>query len=351
MDSTVHRLVKAYGLDEGLQRARQQGCEPRLVEVARRFYESGELDLGVNYAGLCILNLPHRPLPKPETVWLRELKRTGFSCKLIIEPGMLDIGGNVQRFGVPYGVTGRLILLYLQKQALVGGSREIELGSTMYEWMKRLGVGLGGKDYKHVREQMFRISACSLRFLWGGQDETGAVMSGWKKDSIIEEGILMIGRDGDEHQPALWRERIVLSATFFEALRERPVPIDLNAVRAINYSSRALDIYIWLAYRLHTLKRPMKVTWPMLREQFGEPEHRLDRFRDRFSDALKIALQVYPVAKVEADASALTLHPSPPAVPERPMLQVVTPSSSAAGEALLSFDRSVRADRKILTEG
>ena len=40
MDSTVHRLVKAYGLDEGLQRARQQGCEPRLVEVARRFYES-----------------------------------------------------------------------------------------------------------------------------------------------------------------------------------------------------------------------------------------------------------------------------------------------------------------------
>ena len=47
MDSTVHRLVKVYGLDEGLQRARRQGCEPRLVEVARRFYESGELDLGV----------------------------------------------------------------------------------------------------------------------------------------------------------------------------------------------------------------------------------------------------------------------------------------------------------------
>jgi hypothetical protein len=349
MDATVHHLVKVYGLDEGLQRARQQGFEPRLVEVARRFYESGELDLGVNYAGLCILNLPHRPLPRPEAVWLRELKRTGFSCKLIVEPGMLDIGGHVQRFGVPYGVTGRLILLYLQKQALVGGTREIELGGTMYEWMKRLGVGLGGKDYKHVREQMFRISACSLRFLWGGQDETGQTLSGWKKDSIIEEGVLMIGRDGDEHQPVLWRERIVLSATFFEALRERPVPIDLSAVRAINYSSRALDIYIWLAYRLHTLKSPMKVTWPMLREQFGEPEHRLDRFRDRFSDALKIALQVYPTAKVEADAAALTLHPSPPAVPERPVLQVVMPPRSVADGGALPFDRASRPSRAILT--
>jgi hypothetical protein len=177
-------------------------------------------------------------------VWLRELRRTGFSCKLIIDPGMLDVGGVVQRFGVPYGVTGRLILLYLQKQALVGRSWEIELGATMYEWMKRLGVGLGGKDYKHVREQMFRISAYSLRFLWGGQDETGQTMSGWKKDSIIEEGILMIGRDGDERQPVLWREHIVLSATFFEALRERPVPIDLNAVRAINYSSRARHLHL-----------------------------------------------------------------------------------------------------------
>src|SRR5688500_11484136 len=132
---------------------------------------------------------------------------------------MLDVGGNVQRFGVRYGVTGRLILLYLQKQALVHGTREIALGGTMYEWMKRLGVGLGGKDYKHVREQMFRISACSLRFLWGGQDESGAVMSGWMMDSIIEEGILMIGIDGDEHQQALYRERNGRWDPFYEALR------------------------------------------------------------------------------------------------------------------------------------
>src|SRR4051812_19659615 len=125
------------------------------------------------------------------------------------------------------------------------------------------------------------------------------MMSGWKKDSIIEEGILMIGRDGGEQQPVLWRERIVLSATFFEALRERPVPIDLNAVRAINYSSRALDIYIWLAYRLHTLKRPMKFSGPILRERLGEPENRLARFGAQSSEALKFAFPVSPPARVE----------------------------------------------------
>src|SRR3954452_24929750 len=98
----------------------------------------------------------------------------------------------------------------------------------MYEWMKRVGIDLGGKDYKHVREQMLRISACSLRFLWGGRDENGAALSGWKKDTIIDEGVLLIGQDGDERQSVLWRDRIVLSSTFFEALRERPVPIDLR---------------------------------------------------------------------------------------------------------------------------
>ena len=122
----------------------------------------------------------------------------------------------------------------------------------------------------------------------------------------------------------LWHERVVLSSTFFEALKERPVPIDLNAVRAINYSSRALDIYVWLAYRLHTLKKPMKVSWPALREQFGEPSHRLDRFRDRFCDALKLALEVYPKAVVDISTSASVLHPSLPAVPERPILRSVT---------------------------
>ena len=64
MDSTVHRLIKVYGLDEGLQRARRQGCESRLVEVARRFYESGELDLVVR----CRQKIPSgREPPAPLT--------------------------------------------------------------------------------------------------------------------------------------------------------------------------------------------------------------------------------------------------------------------------------------------
>jgi hypothetical protein len=322
MNTAMHRLVGVYGVNGGLDKARQEGADPRLVEIARRFYEEATPELGVNYAGLCILNLPHRPLQSSQDIWKREIRRPDFSCALIVEPGILEVGGRLQQFGVPYGMTGRLIMIFLQKQALMTQSREVELGTTMYEWMKRLGVACGGANYRMLREQMLRLSACSVRFLWGARDESGQQVSGFKKDSIIEEGILMIDRAGSQEQPMLWRDRIVMSPTFYQALCERPVPIDLRAIRAINGSSRALDLYVWLAYRLHTLKKPMTIGWHALRDQFGEPQHRLDRFRERFLDSLKMALVVYPDAQVDYDSNALVLKPSPPAVPKRPQVSV-----------------------------
>jgi hypothetical protein len=41
------------------------------------------------------------------------------------------------------------------------------------------------------------------------------------------------------------------------------------AGRAIGTRSLALDVYVWLAYRLHSLTRPTPVTWAALHGQFG----------------------------------------------------------------------------------
>jgi len=40
-------------------------------------------------------------------------------------------------------------------------------------------------------------------------------------------------------------------------------------VRAINNNSMALDLYCWLAYRLHVLTVPRAVTWKALWLSFG----------------------------------------------------------------------------------
>ena len=313
--------MKAYDVHE------LKGIDPRQIAVLRRLDD--ELDIGVTYAGWCILNLPHRRLAQPNLTWRRELRRADFTCQLIIEPGELQVGTKTTLFGVPYGSTARIILLYLQSEAIRTQSREIELGPSFSAWLKRLGIPIGGKTYKAAYEQLMRISACSLRFLWGGRDDRGLPMNGFHKDSIITTGA--IGFDIHEvfGQQRLWQERIVLGETFFQELKKRPVPVNVNAVRAIMHSSRATDLYVWLTYRTFGLNRPIKIGWLALREQFGEPKNRLDRFRDRFNDALKLALTVYSECRVEVDLrKGLTVHPSPPAVPERRCLRVVSPSST-----------------------
>ncbi len=307
--ANAHQLIATFGLEQGLFQARAEGLDPKLAAILHGFYgESGD-DNGFQYAGLCLLGLPHRRLEREDMIWERELNRPDLACSLIVEPGLLKIRGKNERLGVPFGPAARMILIYLQTQAVRSRSREVRLGSSMRDWLNRMGMSIGGRQYDAVRDQAKRISACTLRFIWG--DERS---SGFDKDSIIKRGLLLL-----EHsdQMRLWDEHVVLGETFYHALCERPVPINLNAIRQIANSSQAIDVYIWLAYRLHALKRRTELSWSTVRDQFGPETSRLDRFRDRFSKALEAALCVYPDARVTWDSRALVLYPSPPPVRER----------------------------------
>jgi hypothetical protein len=79
----------------------------------------------------------------------------------------------------------------------------------------------------------------------------------------------------------------------------------------------AIDIYIWLAYRLHKLDKPLPITWKALYGQFGAGFQRIRAFREKFKEPLALALAAYPEAIVELDNGGVRLHPSPPPVAEQ----------------------------------
>ena len=81
-----------------------------------------------------------------------------------------------------------------------------------------------------------------------------------------------------------------------------------------------LDAYTWLAYRLHALRKPTPVHWARLHQQFGGGFKTVRQFKATFLANLKLAMAVYPEAKVEADPAGLILHPSKPPIPERKLL-------------------------------
>lgn len=79
----------------------------------------------------------------------------------------------------------------------------------------------------------------------------------------------------------------------------------------------AIDIYIWLAYRLHNLLKPVPISWKALHDQFGPGFQRVRAFREKFKEPLALALAAYPEAIVKVDDAGVCLHPSPPPVTEQ----------------------------------
>ena len=99
-------------------------------------------------------------------------------------------------------------------------------------------------------------------------------------------------------------------------MKKHPVPVEEAAVRQIANNSLALDVYCWLAYRLHSLNGAITVSWKALHGQFGRSVARLDHFKDHFRTVLTLATSVYPDADVEEIAKwlGLILNPSKPPV-------------------------------------
>jgi hypothetical protein len=295
----VHQLIIREGLEAVRGRAETR-AERQAIEAAGAILAEEESRLGITHAGFAMTSLPHKHIEDP--LWRRQGHRT----TLLVESGRTGNGGWI---GVPYGSMARLILLYLQTEAVRSNNPEVELGRSMHAWLSRMEISTGGKNYRLVGEQARRISACRLTFL---TEMPGAEM---RQNGAFVQNAITLTIDADERQRGLWQDSVRLDDGFWRSLKEHPVPVREEAVRAIGARSLALDVYIWLAYRLHALTKATPVTWTALHAQFGAGFKAVRQLKPTFREALTLALAVYPEARVDLEASGAVLHPSPPAVP------------------------------------
>jgi Plasmid encoded RepA protein len=298
--SNVHRLVLTHGRDQARNMVDER--ERSLVEIAAEVLSDDTQRMGISYTGFCLTALPHKKLADDQP-W----EKKGHRVTLLVEPGRLRHGGRTKLFGVPYGARARMILLYLQTQAIRTGSREVALGRSMREWMERMGLAVGGETARALREQAARISACSLKFFW----EDGAA-DGFERGAIVRSGLRFHAEDSA--QGSLWEDRVVLDEAFYAALRDHPVPLLEAAIRQLRDRSMSLDIYVWLAWRCHQLSKPTPISWPALYAQFGTGFKAVRQFKPRFTEALAAALAAYPEARADFEDKAITLHPARPPI-------------------------------------
>lgn len=302
--SKLHTLINHLGIEEARRQAMLEDKLQRIcVDAAYEVISDEEQAIGIAHAGFAMASLPHKKIN--EAIWRRE----GGPIKLLVESGL---DHKNQAIGIPYGSMARLILLYLQTQAVRTKSREVELGASMNAWLKAMGVSVGGKTYRSVRDQANRISRCRLTFTQLNGNAELITNSAFVRDAIMP-----IATDNNQ-QMSFWREIVRLDEGFYESLIQHPLPLREVAIRQISNKSKAIDIYIWLAYRLHILNDPLTISWGNFKNQFGSEYKELRFFKKDIIAPLKIALAVYPEAHISLDEkTGITLYPSPPPIPEK----------------------------------
>ena len=299
---TVHQLLLKHGVEEARRLVVGDKTERMCLEAAYEMMSDERARIGIAHAGFAMAGLPHKRIA--DTIW----ERDGGQVKLLVESGL---DSRRQPVGIPYGSIARMILLYLQTQAVRTRSREIELGASMNAWLTAMGISSGGRTYQLVREQSHRISRCRLTFF---RRTSAAEMV--TNGAFVRDAILPLNADAD--QMPLWQERVKLDEGFYQSLIDHPLPLREAAIQQISSRSMAIDLYVWLAYRLHILDAPVTVSWPGLKQQFGQGYSELRFFRRDLLPPLQLALAEYPEARVHIDEKAgLTLYPSAPPVPER----------------------------------
>jgi hypothetical protein len=273
----------------------------RIIDAAEAVAKDEPERVDYLHSVLCQVGLPRR---RTEGDYF---ERTSGNASMLVKAGELWDGKRWVRQPLPYGTRPRLALIHISSEAIRTQSREIEVGSSVREFLLMLGADTGGHEYKRFQQQMKALAACEMKL-------------GFEANTLDAKPIRRF--DGWMHptgkQATLWPGVLELTSDFFETLMAHSVPMDPRALAALRHSALALDTYTWLTHRLHRVgqKSGVKLSWANLREQFGQEYGVVKDFKREMKKALSQALAVYHGARIEEVPGGIVLLPSPPPIPK-----------------------------------
>ena len=252
-------------------------------------------------------------LPRTDPGNRKEYKRVNGPYTLY----MISGGGNK----LPYGNIPRLLLAWVCTEAVRTQSRELVLGRSVAEFMRKLGIyhnsaGKGGVQTR-LRNQMKRLFRSQVELIYKAEHGELSIAS------RIADRTEFWWNPKHPDVPTLWESKIELSEKFFNEIISHPVPLDMNILKALKRSSLGLDLYLWLNYRNFTLKRPLRLSWKQMYSQFGmDPAKAKDKytvrdFRRKCLRELKKIKAAWPSLDYATPkgAACLELRPAAPSIP------------------------------------
>ena len=219
-----------------------------LIDQVNQLVEANDADSEIGYMGR-LMGLCSLPRTNPGN--RKEYQRINGPYKLGMIAGLNN--------KLPFGHIPRLLLAWVCTEAVRTQSRDLFLGKSLSDFMRRVGIDPAGASYARVRNQMKRLFACSVVLIYTDKDQESQINSyfadrtqfWWNPDTSGQQSNIRLGEE------------------FFNEIINHPVPLDMNILKALKRSSLGLDLYLWVNYRTFALGRPLHISWLQLYRQFG----------------------------------------------------------------------------------
>lgn len=259
-------------------------------------------ELGFVTSAMIFAALPHKAVKSGI------YKRTDSLVTLLVQ--------NDPEIGIPYGRYPRLLLAHICTLAKRSGERRIILGENQADFIRHLGLnpyGMGKRgQVSLVKNAIIQLLTSTIQWRENGENKFN-----YTNMNISSQGSMIWTPHSSSGRNYQWQGFIDLSESFFNQCVEHGFPIDLNVVQSLR-SSLAIDIYIWLTYKMNVLSKPVKITWRQLKFQFGseyiDTPLGIKNFKAKFLDQLKLVVEHYDV-NLQPTSDYLELRPSNTHIP------------------------------------
>jgi hypothetical protein len=257
-------------------------------------------ELGFMARMMVLCTLPHSD-PGEE---VREFKRQNGDFKLIIQAG--------PEKNLPSGSYPRLLIAWICREIIRTKNRKLVLGDSLSDFMRELGLKITGGRWgtiTRLREQMERtLSARVMAYFATDQRSSG------RSTEVATDWDLWWDPKEPE-QAALWESTLTVGERLYKEVVNHPVPFDMRVMREVKQSPLAIDLYLFLTYRLSYLKKPTAISWRQLHDQFGADysgKYGYDNFRKECLKHLSSIEKAWPSLHYETPRGRLKLFPCGP---------------------------------------
>lgn len=252
--------------------------------------------LGYMARALVQATMPHKKIDANEFT-----RKNGNFSLTILSPSEI---------GLPFGSIPRVLTAWITTEAVKTNNRELILGDSLGSFMEKLGLmPTGGRwgSITRLKDQMRRLLSSTISCRYKDSERNSGL------NIQVAEEYHLWWEPKSPAQACLWESSLILNKRFFDEIIKNPIPININALKALKRSPMALDIYCWLTYRMSYLKRTCEIPWPMLKLQFGSDYANdlqgIRNFKKAFLRELRKVITIYD-ANVSEEIGHLVLKPS-----------------------------------------